>query len=53
MRFTGMGRERKYEIPACGRQARYEIRDLGKCRTLNAECRMSNRSTRYQVQSTK
>jgi hypothetical protein len=42
MRFKGMGRDRKYEIPACGRQARYEIRDLGKCRTLNAQCRMLN-----------
>ena len=40
MRFTGMGRDRKYEIRDTYLRQAGEIRNCNQCRTLNAQCRM-------------
>jgi hypothetical protein len=52
MRFTGMGRDRKYEIPACGRQAKYEIRNTELKPISNVQRRLKNVEWRYLVLST-
>jgi hypothetical protein len=47
MRFTGMGRDRKYEI----RNTKYGIETNFECPTPSAEYRMEVQGTKYKVQS--